>query len=288
MGCTWKLRRLAIAIVSVFTHVHFGIRLNESQALHDSSTPYTIASLISNPYLGWQPIRGLSTGAPPSFSWRSCFKEIAPANKSDECLEYDIGEPPAVNESWIPDVTMLHKMARYGKDIHGNPFPPRLPPELCEDIPVGGGSTDANKKCFTESNIRPVVALDAEVPTPKVLCLIYTMAEAHSTRIRAIRDTWAGGCDGFLAFSTVSDPRLPAISLEHEGEESYDNMWQKVSLLSGAVSNLFYTCHSYRASYGCLLYVAICGKRSGAFGRSLGITISRTLIGSTLVETICS
>ncbi|KAL9186199.1 hypothetical protein ACHAXT_005437 [Thalassiosira profunda] len=121
-------------------------------------------------------------------------------------------------------------MALHGVDINGNPFPPRLPPELCEDIPVGGGGTDANKKCFTESNIRPVpvVALDAEVPIPKVLCLIYTMAEAHSTRIRAIRDTWAGGCDGFLAFSTVSDPRLPAISLEHEGEESYDNMWQKV------------------------------------------------------------
>ncbi|KAL7542287.1 hypothetical protein ACHAXR_011637 [Thalassiosira sp. AJA248-18] len=66
------------------------------------------------------------------------------------------------------------------------------------------------------------------VPAPKVLCLIYTVKNAHSTRIRAIRETWAGGCDGFLAFSTKSDPRLPAIALEHIGPESYGNMWQKV------------------------------------------------------------
>jgi glycoprotein-N-acetylgalactosamine 3-beta-galactosyltransferase len=58
--------------------------------------------------------------------------------------------------------------------------------------------------------------------------MVYTMEDAHATTIRAIRETWAGGCDGFLAFSTVSDPRIPAISLEHLGPESYDNMWQKV------------------------------------------------------------
>jgi len=50
------------------------------------------------------------------------------------------------------------------------------------------------------------------------------MADAHANRIRAMRDTWAGGCDGFLAFSTESDPRLPAISLEHEGPEAYTNV----------------------------------------------------------------
>ena len=133
-----------------------------------------------------------------------------------------------MKEGWIPDATMLHTMTLYGKDTNGNPFPPLLSPELCEDIIVGDRGTDENKKCFTESNIRPVHAGALGAEAPSVMCLIYTMAEAHSTRIRAIRDTWAGGCDGFLAFSTVSDPRLPAISLKHEGEESYDNMWQKV------------------------------------------------------------
>jgi glycoprotein-N-acetylgalactosamine 3-beta-galactosyltransferase len=42
-----------------------------------------------------------------------------------------------------------------------------------------------------------------------------------------MRETWAGGCDGFLAFSTESDPRLPAMAIQHDGPEEYDNMWQK-------------------------------------------------------------
>jgi glycoprotein-N-acetylgalactosamine 3-beta-galactosyltransferase len=54
------------------------------------------------------------------------------------------------------------------------------------------------------------------------------MESNHATNIRAIRETWAPGCDGFLAFSTKSDPRIPAISLPHEGTEEYNNMWQKV------------------------------------------------------------
>ena len=63
---------------------------------------------------------------------------------------------------------------------------------------------------------------------PKIMCLLYTMESAHAAQIRAIRETWASQCDGFLAFSTASDPRIPAISIPHDGEESYYNMWQKV------------------------------------------------------------
>lgn len=62
----------------------------------------------------------------------------------------------------------------------------------------------------------------------KILCMVYTMKEKHATNIRAIRETWASGCDGFLAFSTESDPRIPAIALKHDGPEAYGNMWQKV------------------------------------------------------------
>ena len=180
---------------------------------------------------------------------------------------YDLGEAPipipnyvtdAGEKIWVPDVTMVRTMMLYGKDRDGNEFPPPLDDELCEDIGVmGEKSEDPNKHCLTESMIRPTGDLNsiidtlmifpsnhygegadengsneddryAVVPAPKLLCLVYTMADAHATRIRAMRDTWAGGCDGFLAFSTKSDPRLPAISLEHEGPESYNNMWQKV------------------------------------------------------------
>ena len=34
-------------------------------------------------------------------------------------------------------------------------------------------------------------------------------------------------CTGFVAFSTVTDESIPSFHIEHEGEEAYDNMWQK-------------------------------------------------------------
>ena len=74
----------------------------------------------------------------------------------------------------------------------------------------------------------PITAQPDRPNGPKILCMVYTMESAHHNNIRAIRETWASHCDGFLAFSTASDPRIPAISLPHEGEESYYNMWQKV------------------------------------------------------------
>ena len=172
----------------------------------------------------------------------------------NDCLEYELDEAPVVSENWVPDVTMLRTMLMHGKDIHGNRFPPKLSNELCEDFGFDGEENgDSNKECIRESNIHPVGAMNLEtvtiypssleryynssgevskdsiqLPAPKVMCLVYTTADAHATRIRAIRDTWGGGFDGFLAFSTQSDPRLPGISLEQDGEESYDNMWQKV------------------------------------------------------------
>lgn len=45
---------------------------------------------------------------------------------------------------------------------------------------------------------------------------------------KATRSTWGKRCDGFVAFSTAADASLSAVRLEHDGPESYDNMWQKV------------------------------------------------------------
>jgi glycoprotein-N-acetylgalactosamine 3-beta-galactosyltransferase len=64
--------------------------------------------------------------------------------------------------------------------------------------------------------------------TPKIMCMVYSMKVNHATNIRAMRETWAPYCDGFLVFSTANDTRIPAISLPHDGPEDYDNMWQKV------------------------------------------------------------
>ena len=80
----------------------------------------------------------------------------------------------------------------------------------------------------TGETLEDVAAAAFERSGPRVLCMIYTMEENHATNIRAIRETWASGCDGFLAFSTANDTRIPAISLPHDGPEAYNNMWQKV------------------------------------------------------------
>jgi hypothetical protein len=187
-----------------------------------------------------------------SISWRTCFKAAATSDGKDQpagCNENpaELGSAPLVEKDWIPDVTMVRNMMIYGKDRDGNQFPPPLSKELCEDIGVFGEKKgDTNKECLRETMIRPTGPLNSTtvtidpsnhfgqdsdtengsltVPAPKVMCLVYTMANAHANRIRAMRDTWAGGCDGFLAFSTESDPRLPAISIEHEGPEEYNNV----------------------------------------------------------------
>ena len=213
-------------------------------------SPYMADALDKNPYLGWQPPSNPSPLG-SSFSVRKCFKAGPKSDGSDQpagCYENpaELGIAPKAATDWIPDVTMIRKMMMYGKDKEGNPFPPQLPNEFCEDIEGRGGKTgDINKECVRESLIHTTGPLNSttvtispsnhygvengnansiEVPAPKIMCLVYTMADAHANRIRAMRETWAGGCDGFLAFSTESDPRLPAISLDHEGPEAYENV----------------------------------------------------------------
>jgi len=87
---------------------------------------------------------------------------------------------------------------------------------------------------------------------PRVFCGIYTMESKHANNVQATRETWAKKCTGFVAFSTADDPSIPgrpalpplsffaclltymfvfmfcvAMAIKHEGEESYNNMWQK-------------------------------------------------------------
>lgn len=131
-------------------------------------------------------------------------------------------------KDWIPDVTMLHRMFLDGHDSNGNPWPPPLDDELCEEIGSFGGKADGNKQLLDLVPIKGAPFARTPGRNDKVLCMIYTMEENHATNIRAMRETWAPGCDGFLAFSTKTDARIPAISLQHKGKEEYNNMWQKI------------------------------------------------------------
>lgn len=69
--------------------------------------------------------------------------------------------------------------------------------------------------------------IDKDAKTPRVLCGIYTMEKNHEGNVQATRETWGKRCDGFIAFSTVQDDKIPSVNILHEGDEHYDNMWQK-------------------------------------------------------------
>jgi len=62
---------------------------------------------------------------------------------------------------------------------------------------------------------------------PKILCSIYTYHKNHDTNVKATRETWASRCDGFIAFSDQNDAKIPTFKIDHQGDESYKNMWQK-------------------------------------------------------------
>ena len=61
----------------------------------------------------------------------------------------------------------------------------------------------------------------------KVLCIVYTHSNRHDV-LENIVETYGQRCDGFLAASNVTDQKIGAVNILHEGPESYDNMWQKV------------------------------------------------------------
>jgi glycoprotein-N-acetylgalactosamine 3-beta-galactosyltransferase len=55
--------------------------------------------------------------------------------------------------------------------------------------------------------------------------------------------SWGLKCDGYLAFSTETISNLGVVHLEHAGNESYNNMWQKVR------SIWFYVYKHYRNDF---------------------------------------
>ena len=189
----------------------------------------------TNPFEGWQPDPPPTTVS-PACRWRACLdpKFGSGADCTEFCREQPSSLEPIPDQSqypgdgsWIPDVEIVRRMFLKGVDASGNAFPPPLDDELCEPMGPRGQRKDINKEMVDAVNVS--IASDGAVVRPtRILCMVYTMAEAHPSRIRAMRETWMGRCDGFLAFSTESDPRIPAISLPHEGEEAYNNMWQKV------------------------------------------------------------
>ena len=165
----------------------------------------------------WTP--PVTVKAEPGCDWRQCFDE----RKKAKCLHFCREGPRSSEDApagYVPDAGAVRRRWLAAR-------PPPLPKELCEDFTVqGANGQDTNKRLLEEAPIKaqPFV----ERSGPRVLCLMYTTSESHATHVRAAVETWAPGCDGFVAFSTESDPSLNAVKIEHQGPEAYTNMWQKL------------------------------------------------------------
>lgn len=170
-------------------------------------------------WFGWQPKITMMEGS--SCTVQQCLQGTTPTCHA-ACRDdpMDFANVPLVHSDWIPDPTLLRRMLLHGRDANGEPWPPALSNEYCAPL----GQNDINQQLLDGVPIRGSDALEAG---PSIFCGIYTMEKNHATNIRAMRETWAPHCDGFLAFSTASDARLPAVAIEHEGREEYYNMWQK-------------------------------------------------------------
>ena len=173
-----------------------------------------LSANYSKIWYGWQP----KVASSMECSWRKCFVDHHSCSTCrDLPEEMSMGEEfisSPVPEGWVPDVSMLRRMYVEGKDAQGNPWPPPLDDELCEPIGLNGTSQDIEKDALDNMAIAAAeISKEINTGSNRVLCLIYTIESSHGTSVRAIRETWASGCDGFLAFSTVNDPRIPAIHL---------------------------------------------------------------------------
>lgn len=70
-------------------------------------------------------------------------------------------------------------------------------------------------------------SLDMTKQTEKCLCIVYTMESNHNDRVHNVVHSWGSRCDGLIVFSTKT-VRPFIISIPHEGEESYENIWAKI------------------------------------------------------------
>ncbi|KAJ9457709.1 Glycoprotein-N-acetylgalactosamine 3-beta-galactosyltransferase 1 [Diplonema papillatum] len=100
-------------------------------------------------------------------------------------------------------------------------------PSLWKKTTLGSLCTMPAATAEGSAIVKKVKRMSPPLNAPRVLCMIYTTEKNHKTRIEAQRRTWAKGCDGWVAMSTVFDPRIPSLDVPHEGPEQWDNMWQK-------------------------------------------------------------
>jgi hypothetical protein len=111
--------------------------------------------------------------------------------------------------------------------------------------------------------------------SPRILCMIYT----HSGRkdfVQAIVNTWGNQCDGFFASSNVTDPSTGSINIPHIGEESYDNMWQKVRSMWAYAYDNFLDSYDYYHIAGDDTFVVVENLRAFLAGPDVEVLLNGT------------
>jgi len=111
------------------------------------------------------------------------------------------------------------------------PHPPTLSKEESSTLCAKGGARSKG-----DGDYRMLSMVKNHLPPPsqasssksKLFCGIYTYAGNHETQVKAVHDSWAPNCDGFAFFSTEADRSLGTVEISHDGEEGWNNMWQKV------------------------------------------------------------
>jgi glycoprotein-N-acetylgalactosamine 3-beta-galactosyltransferase len=127
-------------------------------------------------------------------------------------------------ESYLKRITELHSRYRKGS-LYGDTT--ILDPEgkfgICNVGPGRSLEDEGGFKLLTEKiQVQPLTE-----NSPRILCVMYSYRKMRDLlRMQAL--TWGHQCDGFLAFSTETIPELGIVEILHKGEESYQNMWQKV------------------------------------------------------------
>jgi hypothetical protein len=94
-------------------------------------------------------------------------------------------------------------------------------------------------------------------PRPiRILCAMYTYSGMRDlARTQAL--LWGHKCDGFIAFSNETIESLGMIDLEHDGDESYDNMWQKTRSIWSYIYDHYLDDYDYFHLGGDDLYVIV-------------------------------
>lgn len=99
------------------------------------------------------------------------------------------------------------------------------------DIPFGKGP----EKQKGLEGLKKIKIMKDAPGLKRVLCIVYTHSNRHD-RLRAIAETYAPRCDGFMAASNLTDASIGAVNLLHEGPEAC-KYFLKISCESGRDTN---------------------------------------------------